>query len=74
MSDSYELKDKPLSELSAIDSALELKASDLILISKEDGEHRNFVSRNMKIGAFETFTMSSYVNPALDHVSTDLCV
>ena len=74
MSDTYELKDRPLSELSAIDSARELKSSDLILISKKDGDHDNFLSRNMTIGAFETFTMSSYVNPALDRVSTDLCV
>ena len=74
MSDTYELKDRPLSELSAIDSARELKGSDLILISKKDGDHDNFLSRNMTIGAFETFTMSSYVNPALDRVSTDLCV
>ena len=70
---SDKLEDKPLSELSAIRSALELEKSDLILISKmNDGEHKNFLSRNMEIGAFETFTMSYYVNPALSSISTDL--
>lgn len=70
---SDELTDKPLSQLAAINSASELNISDLILISKKnDGEHENFLSRNMSIEVFETFTMSSYVNPALNRVSTDL--